>query len=99
MTRTPSTTGKRCPSLHTASCGAISTAPPHAGQRRRSAGSGLRFSITVPGVSLSVVIPVFNEASHLGDTMDHLVAAIETSGFDAEVIVVDDGSTDGSARE
>jgi glycosyltransferase involved in cell wall biosynthesis len=48
-------------------------------------------------VSLSVVMPVFNEASHLPGTIESLVAAIEGSGFDAELVLVDDGSTDGSA--
>jgi glycosyltransferase involved in cell wall biosynthesis len=46
---------------------------------------------------LSVVMPVFNEASHLTGTIDALAAALEGSGFDAELVVVDDGSTDGSA--
>jgi glycosyltransferase involved in cell wall biosynthesis len=48
------------------------------------------------GESLSVVMPVLNEAEHLPATVDSLVAAIEASGFDTEVVIVDDGSTDGS---
>jgi glycosyltransferase involved in cell wall biosynthesis len=47
--------------------------------------------------SLSVVIPVYNEAAHLSATMRALVAAVAESDFDAEVVVVDDGSTDGTA--
>src|SRR5215210_949572 len=47
--------------------------------------------------SLSVVIPVYNEAAHLPATMRALVAAVAESDFDAEVVVVDDGSTDGTA--
>jgi glycosyltransferase involved in cell wall biosynthesis len=47
--------------------------------------------------SLSVVIPVYNEAAHLPETMRALVAAVDDSDFDAEVVVVDDGSTDGTA--
>jgi prepilin-type processing-associated H-X9-DG protein len=47
--------------------------------------------------SLSVVIPVYNEAEHLPATVDALVEAIDRSDFDAELIVVDDGSTDGTA--
>ncbi len=47
--------------------------------------------------SLSVVMPVFNEASHLPGTVEALVAALDTSGFDAELVLVDDGSSDGSA--
>jgi len=47
--------------------------------------------------TLSVVIPVFNEAPHLAPTIDALLEALDRSGFDAELVVVDDGSTDGSA--
>ncbi len=47
--------------------------------------------------SLSVVIPVRDEAGHLAATIDALIAALDGSGFEAELIVVDDGSTDGSA--
>ena len=49
------------------------------------------------GVSLSVVMPVFNEASHLPATIEALVAALAGDGFDAELVLVDDGSSDGSA--
>jgi glycosyltransferase involved in cell wall biosynthesis len=47
---------------------------------------------------LSVVVPVYNEAPQLTRTIDALVEAIEQSGVDAELVVVDDGSTDGSAE-
>jgi glycosyltransferase involved in cell wall biosynthesis len=47
--------------------------------------------------TLSVVIPVYNEASHLAETMAALSAAIDRGAVDAEVIVVDDGSTDSTA--
>ena len=47
---------------------------------------------------LSVVIPVHNEAQYLGETIESLVTAVDESGFEAEVILVDDGSTDGSAK-
>jgi glycosyltransferase involved in cell wall biosynthesis len=47
--------------------------------------------------SLSVVVPVHNEAAHLPKTMHALLAALDGSGFDAELVVVDDGSSDGSA--
>jgi len=46
--------------------------------------------------SLSVVMPVFNEERHLPATIDALATAVEGSGFDAELVVVDDGSTDAS---
>jgi glycosyltransferase involved in cell wall biosynthesis len=47
--------------------------------------------------SLSVVMPVFNEAAHLPATLDALAQALDGSGFDSELVVVDDGSTDRSA--
>jgi glycosyltransferase involved in cell wall biosynthesis len=47
--------------------------------------------------SLSVVVPVHNEAAHLARTMCALLAALDGSGFDGELVVVDDGSSDGSA--
>jgi glycosyltransferase involved in cell wall biosynthesis len=43
-------------------------------------------------------MPVFNEGTHLAGTIDALATAIEGSGFDPELILVDDGSTDGSAE-
>jgi glycosyltransferase involved in cell wall biosynthesis len=42
-------------------------------------------------------MPVYNEAAQLPQTIEALVAAVEGSSFDAEVVLVDDGSTDGSA--
>ena len=47
--------------------------------------------------ALSVVVPVHNEAAHLPATIDALTEAVARSGFDAELVLVDDGSTDGSA--
>jgi hypothetical protein len=41
-------------------------------------------------------MPVFNEEAHLGRTIDALATAIDGSDFDAELILVDDGSTDAS---
>jgi glycosyltransferase involved in cell wall biosynthesis len=48
--------------------------------------------------TLSVVIPVHNEAPHLAETIDSLVRALEHASFDAELVMVDDGSTDASAE-
>ena len=50
----------------------------------------------IVGDSLSVVMPVFNEEAHLGATIDALADAVQGSGFGAELVLVDDGSTDGS---
>jgi glycosyltransferase involved in cell wall biosynthesis len=47
--------------------------------------------------SLSVVMPVYNEVEHLPATLAALVRAAEQSDFDVELVLVDDGSSDGSA--
>ncbi|MEA3346428.1 MAG: glycosyltransferase [Chloroflexota bacterium] len=47
--------------------------------------------------SISIVIPVYNEETAIGDDLDLIVETMEASRYDYEVIVVDDGSTDGTA--
>ncbi len=47
--------------------------------------------------SVSVVIPVFNESASLPETIESLLAAVIEGDVDAEIVLVDDGSTDGSA--
>jgi glycosyltransferase involved in cell wall biosynthesis len=46
--------------------------------------------------SLSVIIPVFNEEQWISRSVGAVVEAITRAGWPAEVIVVDDGSTDGT---
>jgi glycosyltransferase involved in cell wall biosynthesis len=48
--------------------------------------------------ALSVVIPAFNEAAGLARQLQDLTAVLNQSGWRFEVIVVDDGSTDGTAE-
>jgi len=45
---------------------------------------------------LSVVLPVFNEADALGPLLEELGRVLDALGGEAEVVAVDDGSTDGS---
>jgi glycosyltransferase involved in cell wall biosynthesis len=49
-----------------------------------------------PGL-LSVVIPAFNEEVRIGRTIAEVAAEIDRLAVDAELIVVDDGSTDRTA--
>lgn len=46
---------------------------------------------------LSIVIPALNEAGLLGDTLKRVRAYAAASGRPCEVVVADDGSTDGTA--
>ncbi len=43
---------------------------------------------------LSIVIPAYNEEHRLPESLDKIVAFLQTRDYSAEVIVVDDGSTD-----
>ena len=45
---------------------------------------------------LSIIVPVYNEAQTIQQVLDR-VDEIDLGGIEKEVIVVDDGSTDGSA--
>ncbi len=47
---------------------------------------------------LSVVIPAFNEAAALRETLAAVVHGLPTALDDAEVVVIDDGSTDSTAE-
>lgn len=47
---------------------------------------------------VSVVLPVFNEVDHLTDEIDRIRRALDASEYTYEIVVVDDGSTDGSTE-
>jgi len=49
-------------------------------------------------VELSIIIPAFNEERRLQKTLDRIRAFLENRPGASEVIVVDDGSTDGTAQ-
>lgn len=44
--------------------------------------------------NLSIVIPAYNEAERVGPTIDRICAWLDETGRQAEILVVDDGSTD-----
>jgi len=48
--------------------------------------------------SLSVIIPAYNEAVRLGNTLRAVVNYLRQNAPDGEVIVVDDGSADNTAE-
>ena len=47
-------------------------------------------------LSLSIVIPAFNEARRIAATLDQLTSYLAVQPWDWEIRVVDDGSTDGT---
>ena len=68
-------------------------------------GTTLAFQGTKPeamresrGVEVSVVIPCLNEANSLAFCVDKAVKAFQAAGLSGEVVVADNGSTDGSIR-
>ncbi len=46
----------------------------------------------------SIVIPAFNESGRIPATLESILACIRSRGWQAEVIVVNDGSTDSTAQ-
>ena len=51
-----------------------------------------------PEVDVSVVLPVYNESGHLEKEIHRIRETLYASEFSFEIIVVDDGSTDGSGQ-
>ena len=46
----------------------------------------------------SIVIPAYNEGARLGATLEKVLAYVHSRGWDAEIIVVNDGSRDNTAE-
>src|SRR5580704_13053993 len=49
-------------------------------------------------MTYSIVIPAYNESERLGATLEKVLAYVRRQGWDAEVIVVNDGSRDNTAE-
>jgi glycosyltransferase involved in cell wall biosynthesis len=49
-------------------------------------------------VDVSIVLPVYNEKGHLREEIDRIRAAMDASEFSYELVVIDDGSNDGSGE-
>jgi len=54
---------------------------------------------TTDQCDVSVVLPIFNEKGHLRAEIDRITESLSASKYSFEIIVVDDGSTDGSEAE
>ncbi len=48
--------------------------------------------------TISLVLPAFNEAERIGSSLKEIFRFIESDGFDAEVLVIDDGSADSTSK-
>jgi glycosyltransferase involved in cell wall biosynthesis len=53
-----------------------------------------RFEEKMATPQLSIVIPAYNESARIEQTLERVMACVDGQGWDAEVLVVDDGSTD-----
>jgi dolichyl-phosphate beta-glucosyltransferase len=51
--------------------------------------------IAIPPVYLSIVIPVYNEEKRISPTLDKLIAYLSGQTWSREIVLVDDGSSDG----
>ena len=49
-------------------------------------------------LDVSIVLPVYNEKGHLHEEIDRIRAAMDAAEFSYEIIVIDDGSNDGSGE-
>jgi hypothetical protein len=68
----------------------LSAATAHPDQVERKA------PVELPELELSVVMPCLNEADTIATCVRKALKAIEEHGLDAEVVIADNGSTDGS---
>lgn len=48
--------------------------------------------------SITVVVPVYNEAAFMAEALPSLIAAMEEAGAPYQVLIVENGSTDGTAE-
>ena len=47
-------------------------------------------------LDVTVVLPALNEVGHIGDEVDRITKALKNSPYTFEILVIDDGSTDGT---
>ena len=51
---------------------------------------------TTSSPDVSIVLPVFNERGHIEDEIQRIRTSMDASRYSYEIIVIDDGSSDGS---
>lgn len=57
-----------------------------------------RFEDEMAHPKLSIVIPAYNESARIESTLERVLWCVEKRGWDAEVLVIDDGSSDETAE-
>jgi len=60
--------------------------------------TGIERELTPPAIEISVVLPCLNERETVGTCVAKAVATLQAAGLNGEVIVGDNGSTDGSVE-
>ncbi len=53
-------------------------------------------AVAAPPVEASIVVPLCNEQGTVAELVERVRAAVDAAGIDAELILVDDGSSDGT---
>lgn len=53
---------------------------------------------TIPTPDVSIVLPLYNEKGHIEDEIQRIRTSMDASEYSYEIIVIDDGSTDGSGE-
>ena len=51
-----------------------------------------------PALRLSVIIPAYNEELRLPQTLGHAIEYLKAQPYSSEILVVNDGSTDGTEQ-
>ncbi|HEV1995133.1 MAG TPA: glycosyltransferase family 2 protein [Candidatus Acidoferrum sp.] len=65
---------------------------------RTDASSQTALTPLLPPVRVSIIIPIYNEILHAKALLDRVLAAPLPEGCEKEIIVIDDGSTDGTTQ-
>ena len=63
----------------------------------RHIGTIIKFSYTLASMSLSVILPCYNEEENIAAAVHDVDSWFKAAGIDGTIIVVNDGSKDGSA--
>jgi glycosyltransferase involved in cell wall biosynthesis len=68
--------------------------------RTQAAADGAAMAAAEPGrvEPVSIIVPVFNEVENLPDLRREIAQALDSAGVPFEVVLVNDGSTDGSTQ-